>query len=37
MLHMLGLDHKRLSVKYQGLDMRLTGVEEARVVSDIFT
>ena len=36
MLHMLGLDHNRLSVKYQGLDMRLTGVEPARVLSDIF-
>jgi hypothetical protein len=27
-LHCLGIDHKRLSVKYQGLDVRLTGVEE---------
>ena len=36
MLHMLGLNHNRLSVKYQGLDMKLTGVEDARVVSDIF-
>lgn len=25
-LHLLGLDHKRLSVRFQGLDMRLTGV-----------
>ncbi len=36
MLHLLGIDHKRLSVKYQGLEMRLTGVEEARVVTDIL-
>ena len=36
MLHMLGLDHQRLSVKYQGLDMKLTGVEESRVVSGIL-
>jgi uncharacterized protein (DUF1501 family) len=36
MLHMLGIDHNRFSVPYQGLDMRLTGVEPARVVSDIF-
>ncbi len=27
-LHCLGIDHKRLSVKYQGLDLRLTGVED---------
>src|SRR4051812_14059627 len=27
MLHLLGVDHQRLSVKHQGLDMRLTGVE----------
>ncbi len=26
MLHLLGIDHKRLTVKYQGLDVRLTGV-----------
>jgi hypothetical protein len=36
MLHLLGINHKRFSVKYQGLDMRLTGVEEARVVQDIL-
>ena len=26
MLHLLGIDHKRLTVKFQGLDVRLTGV-----------
>ena len=36
MLHLLGLDHHRLSVKHQGLDMRLTGVEPARVVKEIL-
>lgn len=36
MLHQLGIDHKRLSVKFQGLDVKLTGVEEARVVNDIL-
>ena len=36
MLHQLGIDHERFSVPYQGLDMRLTGVEEARVVRDIL-
>ncbi len=36
MLHLLGIDHERLSVKHQGLDMRLTGVEGARVVREIL-
>jgi hypothetical protein len=36
MLHLLGIDHKRLAVRYQGLDMRLTGVEESRVVDEIL-
>ncbi len=26
MLHLLGVDHKRLTVKFQGLDLRLTGI-----------
>ncbi|MDX1984873.1 MAG: DUF1501 domain-containing protein [Bryobacteraceae bacterium] len=26
MLHVLGIDHKRLTVKFQGLDARLTGI-----------
>jgi hypothetical protein len=36
MLHMLGLDHERLSLRFQGLDMRLTGVEPARVVHELL-
>ena len=36
MLDMLGLQHDRLSVRFQGLDMRLTGVEPARVVREIY-
>ena len=36
MLHQLGIDHNRLSVPYQGLDQRLTGVEEARVIHEIL-
>jgi hypothetical protein len=36
MLHLLGIDHQRLSVKVQGLDMRLTGVEPARVVREVL-
>ena len=26
MLHLMGVDHTRLSVKYQGLDVRITGI-----------
>ena len=36
MLHQLGLDHERFSVKHQGLDARLTGVEKARVLTDVL-
>jgi len=36
MLHLLGIDHRRLSLKWQGLDMRLTGVEDARVVNEVL-
>ena len=35
-LHCLGLDHKRLSIKHQGLDVRLSGVEERQVVTAIL-
>ena len=35
-LNQLGVDHRRLAVKFQGLDQRLTGVEEARVVREIL-
>jgi len=36
MLYLLGIDHKKFTYQYQGLDSRLTGVEEARVVNDII-
>jgi uncharacterized protein (DUF1501 family) len=36
MLHLLGIDHERLSIPFQGLDARLTGVEEAHVVREIL-
>ncbi len=36
MLHQLGIDHERLSVQYQGLNMKLTGVEPARVVRGVL-
>ena len=35
-LHLLGLDHEKFSVKYQGLDMKLTGVEPSRVVKGVL-
>jgi hypothetical protein len=35
-LHCLGIDHRRLSFKFQGLDMRLTGVEEHHPVKGIL-
>ena len=35
-LHQLGLDHERLSVRFQGLDLRLTGVEPCQVVKGIL-
>ncbi len=35
-LHCLGIDHARLSYKFQGLDMRLTGVEEHSAVTGIL-
>ena len=35
-LQLLGFDHERLSVKFQGLDARLTGVEGARVVKPLL-
>jgi hypothetical protein len=35
-LHCLGIDHRRLSVKNQGLDVRLTGVEEHAPVKGIL-
>ncbi|MDF1751368.1 MAG: DUF1501 domain-containing protein [Verrucomicrobiales bacterium] len=36
MLHLLGIDHNRFTYKFQGLDMKLTGVEHAHVVKDIL-
>ncbi len=36
MLHLLGLDHERVTFRYQGLDQRLTGVEEVHLLHDIL-
>ncbi|MGY8642381.1 MAG: DUF1501 domain-containing protein [Verrucomicrobiales bacterium] len=35
MLHLLGIQHDRFTFKYQGLDMKLTGVEHAHVVKEL--
>jgi hypothetical protein len=35
LLHLLGIDHQRLTVKFQGLDVRLTGIA-GYVVKDIL-
>ena len=36
MLHLLGIDHRRLTFQFQGLDFRLTGVEPARVLEALL-
>ncbi|MEX2173088.1 MAG: DUF1501 domain-containing protein [Pirellulaceae bacterium] len=36
LLHCLGLDHERLTYKFQGLDAKLTGVEQARLVTELL-
>ncbi|MCA9071322.1 MAG: DUF1501 domain-containing protein, partial [Planctomycetaceae bacterium] len=35
-LHLLGIDHRRLTFSYRGLDFRLTGVEEHHPVKQIL-
>ena len=35
-LHCLGIDHERFSLKFQGLDQRLTGVESVSVVKKLL-
>lgn len=35
-LHLFGIDHKRFSIKHQGLDFRLTGVQPARVLRPVL-
>jgi uncharacterized protein (DUF1501 family) len=37
MLHQLGIQHDAFSVKFQGLDAKLTGVEGAKVIKGILT
>ncbi|MBY0456992.1 MAG: DUF1501 domain-containing protein, partial [Gemmataceae bacterium] len=35
-LHLLGIDHKKFTFKFQGLDQRLTGVEEQTVIKELI-
>ena len=35
-LHCLGIDHERFTLRYQGLDQRLTGVEPMKVLKKIL-
>ena len=36
MLHQLGIQHDAFSIKFQGLDAKLTGVEPSKVIKDII-
>jgi hypothetical protein len=36
-LHCLGIDHQRLTFPFRGLDAKLTGVEKARVVTELLS
>jgi hypothetical protein len=36
MLHLLGVNHEKFTFKFQGLDFRLTGVEEANVLKPLL-
>jgi Protein of unknown function (DUF1501) len=36
LLHLLGVDHTKLTYRHQGLDFRLTGVEPARVLRKVL-
>ncbi|MFT6179206.1 MAG: hypothetical protein ACJA16_000106 [Akkermansiaceae bacterium] len=35
-LHCMGIDHERFSLRYQGLDQKLTGVEPMKVIKKIL-
>lgn len=36
MLQCLGIDHERFTVKFQGLDQRLTGVESPKIIPELL-
>ena len=35
-MHLMGIDHRKFSFKFQGLDQRLTGVEDHHVVKGVL-
>jgi len=35
-LHLMGIDHRKFTFKFQGLDQRLTGVEDHHVIKGIL-
>ena len=35
-LHCMGIDHRKFTFRFQGLDQRLTGVEDAQVVKSVL-
>lgn len=35
-LHLMGIDHERLTYRFQGLDYRLTGVEPSRLIREVL-
>jgi hypothetical protein len=35
-LDLMGIDHSRFTFKFQGLDQRLTGVEDRRVITELL-
>lgn len=37
LLHQLGLNHERLTVRFQGLDVKLTGVLPAKLLTDVLS
>src|SRR5262249_42740836 len=36
LLYLCGIDHERFTVKFQGLDARLSGVEPSRIIKEIL-
>jgi uncharacterized protein (DUF1501 family) len=36
-LHLMGIDHSKFTFKFQGLDQRLTGVEEQKVIRELLS
>lgn len=36
LMHLMGIDHERLTAKFQGLDAKLTGVEPAKIIDNIL-